>query len=335
MIENYQEFFKNNIDRFKGTSLCFYSSDSFLNNLFVENLILNLNNFNKYDLLKIKPENGLIKINEIRAIKEFLIYKPNYSDYKIVYIENIDKMKTETANSMLKLLEEPPAYSIIITTTNLYYNLLPTIKSRLTSIKISLSKEKMKIIRNKYIEDISKINFFMYFDYDILYFIEKSNNETVFDIINNIKNIDTIKLIENFKLDLNSAENKLIFVNCFFELFLRLFDTNEKEFIHIVERICKIKKDIDKNLFLKYISKLSLYFIRDIYISKLTYKWKYLFNYDLISFFGLGKYQLKTDILYDNIIYFNKMSYSKSINYNFEIEVKIIFNRLNMCFFKN
>ncbi len=49
---------------------------------------------------------------------------------RIVIIENCDMMNTQTANSFLKTLEEPPANTVIILTTERMSNILPTIISR-------------------------------------------------------------------------------------------------------------------------------------------------------------------------------------------------------------
>lgn len=49
---------------------------------------------------------------------------------RIVIIENADMMNTQTANSFLKTLEEPPANTVIILTTERMSHLLPTILSR-------------------------------------------------------------------------------------------------------------------------------------------------------------------------------------------------------------
>ncbi len=50
--------------------------------------------------------------------------------YRVCIIENADLMNTSTANALLKTLEEPPAYSVIILTTEKVSDILPTIISR-------------------------------------------------------------------------------------------------------------------------------------------------------------------------------------------------------------
>lgn len=80
------------------------------------------------DFLIISEEKILIQ--HIRDLIHFLNLRPMNSQFKLIIIENIDKMTTEAANALLKTLEEPPAYGKIIMTTQNLEKILPTIKSR-------------------------------------------------------------------------------------------------------------------------------------------------------------------------------------------------------------
>lgn len=98
------------------------------------------------DFLKIEPEDGkTIKIEQIRYLQEKIAEKPVTSDKKVYVIENSDKMTREAANALLKTLEEPPSYAILILITANESKLLVTIKSRCTKIAFqSLSEEEIK-----------------------------------------------------------------------------------------------------------------------------------------------------------------------------------------------
>jgi DNA polymerase III delta prime subunit len=64
--------------------------------------------------------------------------------YKIVFIENIERMNTESANAFLKTCEEPLPKRLIIATTSNHLQLLETILSRALTIKFNeLSTEKL------------------------------------------------------------------------------------------------------------------------------------------------------------------------------------------------
>lgn len=75
-----------------------------------------------------------IKIGQIRLLQEKIAEKPIVSDKKIYIINNADLMTTEAQNCLLKTLEEPPEYSIIILVLSNETKLLNTIKSRCTKI---------------------------------------------------------------------------------------------------------------------------------------------------------------------------------------------------------
>lgn len=89
------------------------------------------------DLSFIEPRGKSIKIDQIRELKKELSFKPTES-YKKVYVFNeVHTMSLEAANSMLNILEEPPAHvvSILLTTDSNY--LLPTILSRCETYNFS------------------------------------------------------------------------------------------------------------------------------------------------------------------------------------------------------
>jgi DNA polymerase-3 subunit delta' len=54
---------------------------------------------------------------------------------KVFVVSDADRMRQETANSLLKVLEEPPAHNLIVLTTTDARRLLPTILSRCQSVR--------------------------------------------------------------------------------------------------------------------------------------------------------------------------------------------------------
>lgn len=81
------------------------------------------------DYLKISAE-GPIKIADIRNLQKALYLKPFKAGHKVAFIENAHMMTEESANAMLKVLEEPPENSIIILTAPEKKLLPETIVSR-------------------------------------------------------------------------------------------------------------------------------------------------------------------------------------------------------------
>ena len=91
------------------------------------------NLFNSPDYIEITPDGNSIKIAQIRKLQSDILVKP----YKIYVIDEAQKMTVEAQNALLKTLEEPPKYAIIILITNNKESLLDTIKSRCEIIKFT------------------------------------------------------------------------------------------------------------------------------------------------------------------------------------------------------
>jgi len=82
------------------------------------------------DFLLIKEEEGKIKIEKTREIKEFLRLKTHSARKKIVIIDDAHLLGIDSQNSILKTLEEPSNDSILILITNYSEKIIGTIKSR-------------------------------------------------------------------------------------------------------------------------------------------------------------------------------------------------------------
>lgn len=85
---------------------------------------------NHPDIDVIEREGPFIKIEQIRALKHRLRFKPLEGRYRVTVINNGQHLKVEAANALLKVLEEPPAHNLIILTALETTALLPTIVSR-------------------------------------------------------------------------------------------------------------------------------------------------------------------------------------------------------------
>jgi DNA polymerase III subunit delta' len=75
------------------------------------------------------PPQMLIKVGQVRQVIDSVFYKPVEARRKIVIFTESSFMK-EAANSLLKVLEEPPDYASIFLLTTNPGELLPTIRSR-------------------------------------------------------------------------------------------------------------------------------------------------------------------------------------------------------------
>lgn len=82
------------------------------------------------DIHYLEPDGKSIKIEQIRQLKKYAYLKPRESRYQIFILRQADTLTTEAANSLLKVLEEPPAGSIFLLLAENVAALLPTIRSR-------------------------------------------------------------------------------------------------------------------------------------------------------------------------------------------------------------
>ena len=78
----------------------------------------------------IEPDGKIIKIEQIRELQTKIIEKPIISSKKVYIIDNAHLMTKEAQNCLLKTLEEPPEYIVIILIVSNESRILTTIKSR-------------------------------------------------------------------------------------------------------------------------------------------------------------------------------------------------------------
>lgn len=78
-----------------------------------------------------------ISVDDIRSqINNDVAIKPYASPYKIYIINEAEKMNQQAQNALLKTIEEPPAYAIILLLTTNADNFLPTILSRCITLNL-------------------------------------------------------------------------------------------------------------------------------------------------------------------------------------------------------
>ena len=180
---------------------------------FASILMKSSNIVNNPDYIEIKPEGSSIKISQIRKMQSDIVIKP-HSEYKIYVILNSDKMTLEAQNAILKTLEEPPKYAIIILIANNKEALLDTIKSRCEIIKFTPISEidlKKYLIKQDIDEqrasiaasfsrgsidkalELSKSSDFSIMREDIQQYIDIILEKDLFDILNTSNIIDKYK----------------------------------------------------------------------------------------------------------------------------------------------
>jgi DNA polymerase-3 subunit delta' len=82
------------------------------------------------DVALIRPEGRWFKIEQVRRMRHEIYFRPYEGRKRIFILDQADKMTRESANALLKVLEEPPAHAHLMLVCSSFLALLPTIRSR-------------------------------------------------------------------------------------------------------------------------------------------------------------------------------------------------------------
>lgn len=101
---------------------------------------------------------GEITLEDLDPAFHFLQTTPTFPTYKVCVILNAQRMNRFCQNKLLKVLEEPPSKTLIILVTSSFYQLIPTIRSRLKTISFS-KKEQDVTIPVETLKNITRLAF--------------------------------------------------------------------------------------------------------------------------------------------------------------------------------
>jgi DNA polymerase-3 subunit delta' len=90
---------------------------------------------NHPDVIRVDPIGPMIRIDQIRILIRTLSQKPYGGGRRVVIIADAHTMNPEAGNALLKMLEEPPAGTVLILTAPQTSDLLPTIVSRCQHVR--------------------------------------------------------------------------------------------------------------------------------------------------------------------------------------------------------
>ena len=214
----------------------------------------NTNNNANFNL--INEEGSAIKIEQIRNMQVKIAEKPINSNYKVYLINDAELMTQEAQNCLLKTLEEPPEYIVIILITSNENKVLNTIKSRCmklyfnnldkNSVKKVLTEQfEMKDINDSFLDaaggSIKKA----------LLIKEKSSEyeqiTKLFDIIdkeNLVNFINSASIIYENKDDIY---NILDYINILLDIKIRSNSSNSFKFANCIFTVEEVKKRLRAN----------------------------------------------------------------------------------------
>jgi len=88
------------------------------------------------DLGVLSTERVIISIEEVRQLVTSSQFSPSVGRFRVMVIEDADRMSERTSNVLLKALEEPPPRTVWILCAPSEADLIPTIRSRVRSVRL-------------------------------------------------------------------------------------------------------------------------------------------------------------------------------------------------------
>lgn len=104
---------------------------------------------------KMTKRKTVIGVDEVRGIGGFMSMTPAEGGWRAVVVDAADEMNTNSANALLKVLEEPPKQALLFLVAHNPDRLLPTIRSRCRRLDLRpLSKDQVQALLNRYRPDL-------------------------------------------------------------------------------------------------------------------------------------------------------------------------------------
>lgn len=208
---------------------------------------------NHPDFMQINSEDGKsIKINQIRLLQEKISEKPIISNKKVYIINSSDLMTVEAQNCLLKTLEEPPEYAVIILVLSNENKLLSTIKSRCTKIAFQklTNNELMKYANSNNLELNSSL--LSVCDGSISKLLNLQTNIESYnlldDIIASFSNDNIIDIWNKSEILYKSKDNIIQLLEYFNNVFLeKLKNTKDTKYISAIKTVEDTKNKLSNN----------------------------------------------------------------------------------------
>lgn len=214
---------------------------------------IKFNSDNHPDFMIINSEDGKsIKINQIRFLQERISEKPIVSNRKVYIINDSDLMTVEAQNCLLKTLEEPPEFAVIILVLSNENKCLSTIKSRCT--KIAFQKLRNSDLTQYANENNLEVNSSLLSasDGSISKLLNLQNNLEAYKQLDNIINAfskdNIVDIWNNADILYKSKDNINTLLEYLNTVFLeRLKSTKESKYIQSIKIIENTKNKLSNN----------------------------------------------------------------------------------------
>ena len=223
-------------------------------------LVCNNSHPNFY-LINLKKDKKNIEISQIRDMIDFTNKSSFDNEHKIIIIDNLEYLNSNSANALLKVIEEPNNKVLFFLIHDIQKKIFDTLKSRCIQFKVFLDKDSNhkildSLIDNKFYNDLNK-DFKHYYntpgEYISLYNYITNHKINFKDIIIE----EFIKKIINddsFKKDNYINSNLIKFVELFFLKKIKDQKSQKKFYSlysHFINKINNVKKyNLDTESFL-------------------------------------------------------------------------------------
>ena len=157
-----------------------------------------------------------ISVDDIRTLlNNDIVIKPYSSKYKIYIVDNAEKMNENAQNALLKTIEEPPAYGVILLLTTNADSFLQTIRSRCILLNIKTVDEeaiKNHLMKKYQIPDykaevcaafsqgnvgkaiqLASSDAFNEMKHEVLSMVKKMEDVEIYELSHSIKNVTAYK----------------------------------------------------------------------------------------------------------------------------------------------
>ncbi len=108
------------------------------------------------DVQLIEPDGARVKIDQVRALHHDLSLRPVEGRYRVAIFDQFEAATVEAQNALLKTLEEPPDYVVLIVLASDPELLLPTIVSRCQQVPLrplTIAQVRAALIEKWNVED--------------------------------------------------------------------------------------------------------------------------------------------------------------------------------------
>jgi DNA polymerase III delta prime subunit len=132
-------------------------------------------------IVELKEDEKTIGISQTREGVKFLQERPFSYEKKFLIILDAEKLTVQAQNSLLKTLEEPPLYALILLSSKTRNSLLETVVSRCRMLPVKKDRECLVVENSNSLEKILKMDFGKRLE--IASEISKEEKETILELL--------------------------------------------------------------------------------------------------------------------------------------------------------